>query len=507
MLGRVSRDAMSTIAMLEAYRRFRRRLYDEQHKDEDRLLLLGNMMDYMSRIGYDQECLVYWPRSLVILASLSCVVSNAMCLSRTNEIQFAVCPLSFTATHQHNGTACCKYCHFGTTASYDDEEFIPSSFITNLFEAVKSHRRIINESEQQPPATVAPRTIYTEVHTINVSMVAALSPATPRNTYTHCRDNNDFINGYTMTGTLDGSYRLDMRRIKGFIGVSPTGPPSSPYHVITSSSATLRLESYSHDSSTRFIEICIVLPGVGVTMQRTIPYNALHHGFPLSTLVDGTDTLECHVKSNDTIIFMFNEYHEANSFHVESSGSSDSSQCRCRCNVEYSAYSLWFKEGESLIPLNSNIGIPDMVRDICRSRSRASAGGAPFHGVIPVGIPSDMVNERFDTKGSMETYFDTIDLIARIKVTDADTASCIPDFYFTNKALAVRQLRRHCDRRSRPSTSFIGSASDTTSDASLLWSIFYNHRALALFKVIDRSVVFTPILPGEQFDVVNYVVY
>lgn len=495
---------MSTIAMLEAYRRFRRRLYDEQHNDEDRLLLLSNMMDYMNRIGYDRECLVYWPQTLVTLSSLSCLVSNAMCLSRTNEIQFAVCPVSFTLTHQHNGTACCRYCHFSTIASYNDEEFIPSSFVTNLFEAVKSRRRITNETGGRPPAVVPPRTIYTEVHTINISMVTTLPPATPRNTYTHCRDNNDFINGYTMTGTLDGLYRLDMRRIKGFIGVSPTHSSLSHYHVVTSSSATLRLESYSHDSSTRFIEILIVLPGVDATMQRTIPYNALHHGFALNTLVGGSNTLECHVKSDDSIIFMFSEYHEANAFHVESS---DGSQCRCKCNVEYSTYSLWFREGESLIPLNSNIDIPEMVRDICRSRSRASVDGSPFHGVIPFGTPGDMVNERFDTKGSMETYFDTIDLIARIKVTDTDSSSCIPDFYFTNKALAVRQLRRHRDRKSGSSTSFIGSASDTRSDPSLLWAIFYNYRALALFKVIDRSVVFTPILPGEQFDVVNYVVY
>lgn len=496
---------MSTIAMLEAYRRFRRRLYDEQHNDEDRLLLLSNMMDYMSRIGYDQECLVYWPRTLVTLSSLSCLVSNAMCLSRTNEIQFAVCPVSFTLTHQHNGTACCRYCHFSTIASYDEEEFIPSSFITNLFEAVKSRRRITNEAAH-PPAAVPPRTIYTEVHTINVSMVATLPSATSRNIYTHCRDNNDFINGYTMTGTLDGLYRLDMRRIKGFIGVSPTHSSLSHYHVVTSSSATLRLESYSHDSSTRFIEILIVLPGIGTTIQTTIPYNALHHGFALNTLVGGSNTLECHVKSDDSIIFMFSEYHEANAFHVESS---DGSQCRCKCNVEYSTYSLWFREGECLIPLNSNIDIPEMVRDICRSRSRASVDGSSFRGVIPVGIPSDMVNERFDTKGSMETYFDTIDLIARIKVTDADNSTTssfrIPAFYFTNKALAVRQLRRHGGHHSVPPVaSLIGTA---TSDPSLLWAIFYNHRALALFKVIDRSVYFTPIMPGERFDVVNYIVY
>lgn len=503
---------MTTPLLLDTYTQFCRRVYNERTKDDDRLLLLANMMDYMTRIGHDQECLVYWPRTTIPLTRLSCIVSEALCLDSSNEIQFAVCPVSFTAEHRYNGTHCCKYCHFATMASYDEAEFIPSPLVLSLFEKIKYRRQEVNKKSRAipPPAVVTqpPQIIYTEVHTINVTQSFMPPGIMESIEYTHYRDNSNFLNGYTMTGALEGHFRLDMRRIKGIIGVSPVSPSLS-YTMIVSSSAVIRLENYSpFHSSTRFIEITFVVPGATRVTTTTVPYNALHQGYPLSRLVDGVETLECHIRSNDSLIVMFNEFREINTLHIQQ-GASSHVNCKCMCNVEYAAYSLWYNESPStLVPLNCDIEVPEMVRQICLVRSQSFDGNRRIdESVIPIGKPSDTVNGSFDTKGSMETYFDVIDLIGRLKVTDTNVNSVarIPEFYFAGQCLSVRQLRKPSTSGSCRS-SFISHGSDLV-DQSLFWAIFYQHRALTLFEVSGRSVLFKPIIPGEQFDVVNYVVY
>lgn len=490
----------TTVEMLDAYTHFTERVFTEREGDDERLIMLATMMDYIQRVGFDQDCLVYWPQYGVQMRPLSCLVKETICLEKeSNMIQFAVNPHSYTTLHG-GGRSCCRYCHFNLV-SYRHDEFIPSGFVSSLFADLK-RRRI---KENTTLSSTRKRT-FSEIHTINVTkkppqqekVTLLLSNSLP-----YQRQNNDFINGYTMTGVLDGRFVLRMSHIKGIIGVSPN-PLSPLFTVIVSSSVLLRLESFSLDSPTRYIAITLFSESESTHTTTTIPYNALHHGFPLNSLVDGRDTVLCLVESNDALLFMFNDYAQDNIFEVQS-------PCKCTCNVEYTQYTLSYND-ETIVPLGMKIEINPYLYAICRNRCDGYHTPAATASRIPKGKPGNRVNAEFDTYGSMETYFDVIDLIARIKIADAPDASVkIPEFYIFNNPLSVRQMRRS----SAPSPlcfsggGIVPSFSNGNSeiDPSLVWAIFYNFRALALFDVCGRNVSFKPIGPGECYEVVNYVVY
>ncbi len=489
---------MTTVDMLDAYTRFSRRVHREKEGDQDRLNLLATMMDYMFRLGHDQQCLIYWPFHAVTLTLLSCMVRETVCLDDNGYIQFAVNPLSFMNNH-YDGMSqqcCCKYCHF-SGVTFRGDEFIPSVFVKSLFEKIKHrHRESVTTVSVVLPQR---KRTFSEIHTINVSSsdVEKMKPVVPQ--YTHYRDNSDITKGYTLTGALEGQhFELNMTRAKGIVGVSPINP-TTLYTFIVSSSATLRLESYSLDSPTRYIAITIIDPS-RPKQAVTIPYNALHHGFALHTLTNGLKTINCRIESNDSLIVMFNEYSEENTLSIKG-------PCKCMCNVDYSLYTLSYNEENTTVPLNSHININPFIKTYCLGRSQHNKKeyGTHLHHSIPPGVPSNKVNESIDTFGSMETYIDMVDLIARIKITDTGADKRIPEFYLASKGLSVRQLRRGCGSEKVSVTPLISNGNEI--DPTLLWSIFYNYRAVALFDVCGRNVSFTPIGPGEQFEVVNYVVY
>lgn len=489
--------SMTTVDMLDAYTQFRKRVHSENTGDAECLILLATIMDYMCRFGNNQQCLVYWPySSILVLSALSCLVRDTVCLTLDGYIHFAVIPLSYMKNH-HDGTlpqCCCKYCHFNGV-TFRNDEFIPSVFITSLFNKIKERRRVANRE-------ATPRTHIVQIHTIKVTTKKGIVKdeemeveAAP---YTHFRTNNDIANGYTMIGALEcRRFLLNMRRIKGIIGVSPY-IPNSLYTVTVSSSAILRLESFSLDSPTRYIGITIIDPDhYTLDTYVTIPYNALHHGYALRNLVNSR-TLQCRIESNDPLLFMFDHYAEENTISVYGPS-------KCMCNIDYSLYSLSYDDEEgSIIPLNSHININPFIRDICTRRSQHNKSEYTNHHTynIPPGVPSNVVNGSTDEYGSMETYIDMVDLVSRIKITDTGINRSLPEFYLASKGLSVRQLRRG------PPSSLVPLFNNGNEIApSLLWAIFYNYRAITLFEVCGRNVSFTPILPGEQFEVVNYVVY
>lgn len=494
---------MTTVDMLDAYTQFRRRVHTEKDGDTGCLIFLATLMDYMFRLGDNQQCLVYWPYcSMLTLSALSCLVRDTVCLTLDGHIQFAILPLSYMKNHR-DGTlpqCCCKYCHFNGVPLRNDE-FIPSVFVTSLFNKIKERRRVTNSEEEEEAA----RKTVAAIHTIKVKtkkdddngMEVETGP------YTHFRTNNDIANGYTMTGALEcRRFLLNMCRIKGIIGVSPSPIYNSFYTVTVSSSVTLRLESFSLDSPSRYIGITIIDPEHSVPESYiTIPYNALHHGYALRTLVNGHDrTLQCRIESNDSLLFMFDHYAEENTISI-------SGPCKCMCNVDYSLYSLSYDDEEgSVIPLNSRIDINPFIRELCVHRSQHNKKEYTNHHAyhIPPGVPSNIVNGSFDERGSMETYIDMIDLVSRIKITDTGINRSLPEFYLASKGLSVRQLRRGIPS-STLTTPLFNNGNEIA--PSLLWAIFYNYRAITLFEVCGRVVSFTPILPGEQFEVVNYVVY
>lgn len=518
-------DIAATTEMLDAYTRFGQRIHNERENDEERLLLLANMMDYVTKeTDADQlhQSVVYWPRENVTLGALSCMVRDTVCLesATSRRIQFAVNPLSYFNTHTET-PYCCKYCHFTGSTRFTQEDFIPASFVASLFRDLKNRRRRHNTGTQTPAATTTRKRLFSDVHdshTIKVSTTGtSIAAGIPCRTYSHCRrnDDGDFRHGYTMTGALEGNFALDMRHIKGIVGVSPIDA-TTPYSVIVSLSALVRLEHHSPD---RFTEITFLSP---LSLRTTtIAYNALHHGLPLSSLIEENDgstaCTHCRIDSNDALIFMFDTYATHNRLAIES-------VCRCRCNVDFALYALWYQEGESLLPIAMHINTNEFTTAICRDRINS--------GVIPVTVMQHTipkarstgakVNATFDEYGSMETYFDVIDLITRIKITDTNVKSPpIPEFYITSTPISVRQLRRTTGMPSTTTTNIPQCNISTVippdhplhisnrlhHEEPLLWSIFHNGRALALFNVHDRCVSLTPITPGERFEVVNYVVY
>jgi len=313
-----------------------------------------------------------------------------------------------------------------------------------------------------------------------------------------------------MTGALEGNFALDMRHIKGIVGVSPIDA-TTPYSVIVSLSALVRLEHHSPD---RFTEITLLTPLALRT--TTIAYNALHHGLTLNSLIEENDgaasCTHCRIDSNDALIFMFDTYATHNRLAIESA-------CRCRCNVDFAIYALWYQEGASLLPMAMHINTNEFTTAVCRDRVSSSTV-MQQHTIPRARSTGAKVNAIFDEYGSMETYFDVIDLITRLKITDTNVKSPpMPEFYITATPISVRQLRR-TTTTTNTTPGNVSQCNISTvippdhplhnhlrHDEPLLWSIFHNGRALALFNIHDRCVSLTPIMPGERFEVVNYVVY
>lgn len=462
----------SIVEMLDSYTDFSRRVNRVYKKDEERLLLLADMIEKIQEVGgsnllIQRQSTVYWPTEPIVYTPPSCLDRESV-FFEDDKMVFAVLATKHTR----------KVCQFSP------EHLIPSSFVRSLFQEIRIRCR-----QPSPPPPSIIRASYTR---------EAVPPSTTGSEYPHSYNNNDFATGNGLAGPIGGKFRLEMRYLKGIVGVTPVDT-NTPYSIIVSSAVIISVAKDSLDSSLRSTEI--TLYGAASDTTTTIPYCELQRGFALRHLTHGNETVQCRVTSNDSLVFSYREYdREQNTLLVES-------PCQCLCNVDYALYTLSYTS-ETMLPLCMHIEMGDMARIICDSRSaeRAASYAATVGYSNIRAKPSNRVNDVFEDRGSMETYFDTIDLLTRLKMMEKKD-SPVPEFFLMDTALSVRQLRRGVSSPAERQHDRPLCTPSLFPASPLLWSIFYNSRALALFSVSGRHVSITPILPGEVFEIVSYVVY
>lgn len=485
---------MTTVEMLESYTGFTRRIQKSFDTDEERLLLLADMIDSIDHVAAIQEknlkqLLLYWPLQPYQLLSPGCFKPEAIYfVEGENEmIQFAIIPID----HSESST-CSPYCHFNQRPIKQKEEFIPSFFAKSLFDKIRQRRRDrIAAKEASSPRTTNATTMRDKIDVSYSSMNYNAQANEIEVDLPYYRHNDNFTNGYTLSGTIEGQFKLEMHSVRGLAVVTALNH-NTTFSIIVTSSAIIRLNNPSLDSSLRFTEL--TLYGAASNTTSILPYNELINGFALNRLTNGNDSVLCRIQSNDSLIISFEEFDKESNYLLIKS------PCRCLCNIDFTRYSLWYTR-ETVLPLSMSITLSDFARSICEARSRSTP--ASYRNSSIKARASGTVNERFDEYGSMETYFDAIDLIARIKVLHK-AGSLIPEFFLMDNALSVRQLKRGCNSENTAPPLL---NNGNSIEANLLWSVFYNSRALALFDIHERHVNLTPIQPGDAYQIVTYVVY
>lgn len=488
---------MNTVEMLESYTGFTRRIQKSFDTDEERLLLMADMIDSIDHIAMIEEknqkqYLLYWPLQPYKLLHLGCLQPEALFfVEGENEVlQFAIISTDHTDNH-----CCSPECHFNGRVISRKEEIFPSFFTKSLFDKIRQHRRdIIASNQASSPRTIKVATTE-QKDTIDVSYIS-MNYSSQTNEIEvdlpYYRHNENFINGYTLSGIIEGEFKLEARSTRGLVVVSPLNR-NTLFSIIVTSSAIIKLNTDSIHSSLRYTEL--TLYGAASNTKTILPYNELLNGFELTRLTNKNETVLCRIQSNDSLIISFQEFDKPSNYLLVKS------PCRCLCNIDFTHYSLWYTS-ETVLPLSMSISLNDFALSICEARSRTTP--ASYRAPAFRNKPSGSVNETLDEYGSMETYFDTIDLIARIKMRNK-TGSLIPEFFFMEDALSVRQLRRGPCSSENSAPPLLNNGNSIKPD--LLWSIFYKSRALALFDIHESHVNLTPIQPGESYHIVNYVVY
>lgn len=278
-----------------------------------------------------------------------------------------------------------------------------------------------------------------------------------------------------------------------------------------------------------------------------MPYTALAgKGVRLSSLLGddddetmrGDDTLVlCQIESNDHLVLVYDVYSTENLLLV----ANNDNQLRCQCNIDYCVMTLWYTAGETVLAYATEILLGSFLYDIAQTR-RCYRDANDLQATSPClrsyksKRSSVMVNGEFNEKGSFEDDLDTVDLVARVKIhrtatgaasDTGGTAMPIPEFYIGNKALSVRTMRYttmdsvFVDENGGgggeqqpllyesylvPST---GEEAVATGSACVHWGLFFYQQPVATFRV-DRQrqcVELTPILSGDCYEILRYVIY
>jgi hypothetical protein len=273
-----------------------------------------------------------------------------------------------------------------------------------------------------------------------------------------------------------------------------------------------------------------------------VPYTTLAgKGVRLSSLLDddeamcADDTLVlCQIESNDHLVLVYDVYSRENLLLV----ANNDNQLRCQCNIDYVTMALWYNAGETTLAYATEILLGPFLYDIARTR-RCYRDANNLQATSPClrnyrsKRSSVLVNGEFNEKGSFEDDLDTVDLVARVKIHRTATVATIgcddtteplpmPEFYIGNKALSVRTMRYATtdddDDEHQPHRepllheSYLVppvKESEMSVDACVYWGLFFYQQPVATFRVDRqrRCVELTPILSGDRYEILRYIVY
>jgi hypothetical protein len=250
---------------------------------------------------------------------------------------------------------------------------------------------------------------------------------------------------------------------------------------------------------------------------------------------EGTLVL-CQIESNDHLVLVYDVYSTENLLLIVN----NDNQLRCQCNIDYCSMTLWYTTGETVLAYATEILLGSFLYDIAQTR-RCYRDANDLQATSPClrsyksKRSSVMVNGEFNEKGSFEDDLDTVDLVARVKIhrtATVATSGCgndddttvpplpMPEFYIGNKALSVRTMRyATIDDEYQPHhepllyESYLVPPSVKKSEvpvaACVYWGLFFYQQPVATFRVDRqrRCVELTPILSGDRYEILRYIVY